>query len=464
MALKNSIMPLKLFKLKKALEKNSFFSKMYGNLHLFKTKMVERRVMKELQYIDTLSEKEIFHLQNKKLKKMLTYAYENTVYYKKTFDKHNVNPNNLDDLRKIPFLNKKIIKEEVNDLISKQYDIKYLGVRNTGGSTGQPMEFYADTKSGLLNNGHHAYVYSLMGHEKDDIVLSCGGIDIPEHMRSENIFWLTNNKGNVFGDYRFSVLYLTEQNIETYVNKLIEIKPAILRGYPSFFADLANYIIANNIKLDFKVKGANLTSEMCSHEQREVIEKAFSTMVYFEYGHNEISLYCYTKDKTYTYQSSPIYGYIEVLNEDGTETEIGEVGNIVTTGFNNHGMPFIRYQTGDLGELSYRKGGVVRLKTIYGRSQDFIISKERQKIYLTALIFGQHMRAFANIAKWQIVQNSIGTIEIKIIKGNNYSTDDEKEILDKIKRVSDLDISFDYVKSIPITGRGKHLFFVQNIK
>lgn len=457
-------MSIKLDKLKKKLEKNSFFPKIYGRLHLLKTKLVERKVMRKLQYIETLSEKEIFQLQSEKLIEMLTYAYKNTEYYKKTFDHHNVNPNNPADLNKIPLLNKKIIKEEINALISKRYNIEYLGVRNTGGSTGQPMEFYADTRSGQLNNGHHAYVYSLMGHKKDDIILSCGGIDIPEEVRNKNIFWLQNNKGNVFGDYRFSVLYLTEQNIALYVKKLIEIKPAILRGYPSFFADLANYILENKIKLDFKVKGANLTSEMCSHEQREAIEKAFSTMVYFEYGHNEISLYCFTKDKTYTYQSSPIYGYIEVLNDDGTETEIGEVGNIVTTGFNNHAMPFIRYQTGDLGELSYRNGGVVHFKTIYGRTQDFIISKEKQKIYLTALIFGQHLRAFANIAKWQIIQNKIGAIEIKIIKGNNYSTDDEKEIIEKITRVSDLDITFNYVKSIPITGRGKHLFLVQNIK
>ncbi|MEQ8422597.1 MAG: hypothetical protein RIB64_21495 [Arenibacter algicola] len=440
------------------------FSLAYNYLHLLKTKWIETKVLRRLKHIENLPEEVLYQNQSKLLIDILSYAYNNTEYYKQIFKENNIEATSIKDLKNIPFLTKEIIKKHTKELISKEYGIESLGKRNTGGSTGEPLEFYCDTRAGLLDYGHHTYLYSLMGYKKGDYVLSCGGIEIDKNLREHNIYWLENRRGNVFGDFRFSVLYLNDSNINIYVQKLISIQPAILRGYPSFFHRLACYILDHDIKLNFKIKGINLTSEMCSTEQRITIEKAFSAMVYFEYGHNEVSLYCYTKDKTYTYQSSPIYGYIEVLNDDGTDTKIGEVGNIIATGFNNHGMPFIRYKTGDLGEISYRNGGIVHFSKIYGRTQDYILTKDNQKVFLTPLIFGQHLKAFANITKWQIYQDKIGEIDINIVKGKDFTEDDELDILQSINSVTDIKINFNYVKNIALTKRGKHLFLIQKLK
>jgi phenylacetate-CoA ligase len=140
------------------------------------------------------------------------------------------------------------------------------------------------------------------------------------------------------------------------------------------------------------------------------------------------------------------------------------LGNIIVTGLNNYGMPFIRYDTGDMGVLLHKNGGVVQFKKIVGRNQDYILSKDNQKVYLTALIFGQHLRAFKNIIQWQIVQNSIGLIELKIIRGKYFSQDDEFELRYNLEKSAKIDITFKYVPIIPRTKRGKHLFLIQNIK
>ncbi|WP_405397972.1 hypothetical protein [Maribacter sp. Asnod2-G09] len=451
-------------KLKLFFREVKIFKKFYNYLNSLRTKLINQKVLNQLRDLENKSEVNLFNKQQALLNNMLSYAYKNTEYYKQLFNSNNVKIENGYDLKKIPFLTKEIIRSNTKELISNEYGIQSLGKRNTGGSTGEPLEFYCSTMAGLSDFGHHNYLYSLMGYKSSDIILSCGGIEIDKELRAKNIFWTKGNKGDLFGDYRFSVLYLTDHNIHIYVNKLILIKPAILRGYPSFFYSLARYILEHNIIIGFKIKGINLTAEMCSPEQRIIIEKAFSSMVFFEYGHSEVSLYCYTKDKTYIYESSPIYGYIEVLNEDGTETKIGEVGNIITTGFINYGMPFIRYKTGDLGKLVYRNGGIVHFSEIYGRTQDYIISKENQKVYLTALIFGQHLKAFAKIKKWQIRQNTIGEINFHIVKDINYSKSDELDILEKINSVTNVEISFKYVDSIQTTKSGKHLFLLQEIK
>lgn len=446
------------------IKKNEFLYNVYRFLFLTKYLKKEEEVLKSLLEIESFSPKDIRNLQSQKLIELLKYADINTKYYKELFSENNIDITKKEYLKKIPILNKGIIKSHKDDLISKKFWKKNLSIRNTGGSTGEPLEFYCNQMSGHLDNGHHWYLYSKMGYEKGDIIIDSGGIFIPNKLRGKNIYWIKQSQKIVWGEYVFSSLYLNDSNVKFYVDELIKIKPSILRGYPSFFNTLAKYILNNNIEIDFNIKGINLTGELCSELQKLNIEKAFSSMIYLEYGHSEMCLYCYTNDKTYVYKSSPIYGYIEVLDEDGHDVELGQIGRIVATGFNNLGMPFIRYDTGDLGELHYRNGGEVHFKKIVGRNQDFILSKENKKIYLIGLIFGLHLKAFKNIIHWQIKQDIPGEINIYIVKNDSFSKIDENEISYSIKSIVDIDVKFNFVQEISKTKAGKQLFMVQNVK
>ncbi len=116
-----------------------------------------------------------------------------------------------------------------------------------------------------------------------------------------------------------------------------------------------------------------------------------------------------------------------------------------------------------MGELLSRNGGAVEFKKILGRNQDYIVSKDGQKVFLTALIFGQHLKAFKNIIQWQLRQDIIGIVSIVIIKSHNYTKSDEMEISDNFQSVADIELNFKYVDEIALTKRGKHLFLIQNI-
>lgn len=450
--------------LKRELSKIKMLSPLRYKIFAFKRDLITKAHVDKLRNLESKTEKEIVKIQKEKLHEILNYAYDNTVYYKKVFDKLGINRTDINELKRIPFLTKEIIKENKHDLLSSEYRFESLGHRNTGGSTGQPLEFFCDSKCGLIDNAHHFYQYSLMGYKKGDLILGSGAVVISEEERNKHIYWAKIGKAEAFGDYKLSILYLTKDNIKYYVAKLLDLKPAILRGYPSLFDSLAQHILENNIIIDFHIKGISLTSEMCSEIQKNNIEKAFNSRIYFEYGHTEVAVLCSTCDDTYIYKSAPTYGYVEVLNNDGSETQIGEAGNIVVTGFNNKGMPFIRYRTEDIGELAYKNLGIVHFSKIIGRSQDFIHSSDNQKISISALTSWQHFTAFANISKWQIIQNQLGVIDILIIRGKNFSKVDEQEINDKIKKIIRIEIVFKYVDYIPRTNGGKHLFLIQNVK
>lgn len=444
--------------LRRIIFKSYFLCKIYYSFFHKKGIAIERDVFEHLKKIKSLNDDELGAISEINLKKMISYCKQNVPYY---FELNDLESRS--DFHSLPILSKTDYRENLHKFISREFSERELSLRNTGGSTGEPFEFYSDKLSGFRDNAHHWYLYSLMEYQKGDIIVSCGGFEIPEAIRKKNIYWRENPKGYVFGDVAFSALYITDENIEFYLNKLISLKPKILRGYPSFFDRLASYILENNIKISFNIKGVNLTAEMCSLSQRMNIEKAFAARVYFEYGHTEISIYCYTCDNDYVYRSSPLYGYVEVLDENGNDVPEGGIGKIVVTGFNNFGMPFVRYDTGDLGELIKRNRGFVKFRAIHGRSQDYLLTSDLQKVYLTALIFGQHLHAFKNIKKWQLYQDEPGKVVIRIVKGDYYTKDDEDEIKVNFSKVSGFILIFDYVDFISSTVSGKHLFLKQNV-
>ena len=225
-------------------------------------------------------------------------------------------------------IDKRFIRNNFNDLISDKYEEGELIRLNTGGSTGEPFEFLSDQEAGFKDNAHHWFLYSLMGYEKGDVILACGGFEISADKRARNIFYIRRYKGHVFGDVALSALYLNDENVGFYVDKILEVKPSILRGYPSFFDRLAQYIIENNIVIDFVVKGVNLTLR-CAQMSNGIGWKGHSDHLCIWSMAIQRCRFIVIHDKSYVYESSPYYGYVEVLDEEGNDVGEGEVGKII---------------------------------------------------------------------------------------------------------------------------------------
>ena len=101
------------------------------------------KARKSLELSQWHSAHQIEQLQIKRLKKLLIHAYEHVPYYRKLFSDINLNvyeTNSLDVLRQIPFLDKPIIRE--NSELLKSDVPAGLAKFNTGGSSGQPLNFF----------------------------------------------------------------------------------------------------------------------------------------------------------------------------------------------------------------------------------------------------------------------------------------------------------------------------------
>lgn len=398
--------------------------------------------------------------QKEALLGILNYAQTNVPYYRTVMKDYQLNIENVFSILKVlPLLTKSIIREQGEEIYSDHFVKEFSYWMNTGGSTGEPLKFPASEN---LEHIHQRCLYTLMNWKKNDLIVSLDGIRIEDSLLDKRIFWKAGKANFPYGSFHYSTLYMEISNMSYYINHLNSVKPSIMRGYPSGIETLAKYITTNNIKLNFELKGIYLTSEFFDSSVSEFIRKSFNCPVFGQYGHSEVSIFAFTFADSHEYICSPLYGYTEVLDEEGNQVKVGKKGEVVVTGFSNKVMPFIRYKTGDIATYGGNQNGVIKLSSLEGRSVDFIVNKVNKKVYLIGLIFGGHLKSFAKINSWQIVQNRPGIITIKIVKDQGFLEEHEKEIIQLFESVG-INSVLEFVASIPLSTRGKRKFLIQNL-
>lgn len=436
----------------------NFLKKHYKYLNLCKRIIYHNTLVKSFKDI---SKYDFTELQLKLLYNILNYSKKNIPYYTKVFSDFSFeNDNFIHEYNKLPVLTKSIIRTENERLYPTTFDhTKYKNWMNTGGSTGEPLIFPAMNS---LEDIHQYSLYNLMGKNFRDSIVSIDGSRVDEQELSRNIYWKNDISNFIYGNIHFSVLYMSDQTLPFYIEHLNKIRPAIIRGYPSGLLKIANFLSDNNIKLKFKIKGIYLTSEYFNGSVIDFLSKTFQCKIYGQYGHAESSVFAFTKANSLEYYCSPIYGYTEVLNKNNEHVNLNEIGEIVVTGFYNKIMPFIRYRTGDMAIYGGSINGFVILKSLQGRTADYLINSRNEKIFVVGLIFGGHLKCFENIKSWQFEQNVPGDVNIFIVKDSNYSVIDEEEISSVLKSVN-IKPYFYYTNTLTLTPRGKQKFIIQNI-
>ena len=400
-----------------------------------------------------------------KLRSILNRLYKTSPYYKKIIIDSGGVDAVLNNWGNFPLLTKNIIRSQGENIYSICIDKEKFVWLNTGGSTGNPLSFpfYRPRYAPQIENIAQYKLYRMMGYKRGDMIVAIDGRRPTENDIKNNIYWGLNNNTFPFGKFHYSTMYLNNDTIIYYVNSLNSIKPQIVRGYPSGLVTLSLLIKQNNLSLSFIPKGIYLTSENYSEEMVKIISSVFKCPIYGQYGHTESSVFAYRLPDSEKYYCLPLYGYTEILNENDQPCKIGEIGEIVVTGFSNYALPFIRYKTGDLAEYGgVKKDGTVILNKLLGRSVDFLYNSKKEKIYLVGFIFGAHLHAFDVIDQWQLEQDTYGVVKMKIVKGIEYRDVDENELnLFFLKADFKLDIT--YVNQIPKTIRGKQQFLIQKL-
>lgn len=404
--------------------------------------------------------------QEKQLKGILNFSYKNVLYYHSLLKRLKLKPNDvkkIEDLEKLPILTKEIIKQNWEgfkpiNLSNMKY---YEGY--TGGSIGTPFKYRMSNNDYFLSVSIKYRDWSYGGYSLADKTLFMGGSSIVPN----NKFKYKRRIHEIIKNIKFTSSFdMSDQELKSYVEVLNKFKPNFIYGYPSSIYFFAKWIEENNIKLSVNLKGIFTTSEKLFSYMRKVIKEIFNCEVHDAYGLNDggVSAFeCFEHNGLHIDTERSI---LEVVDGDGNQLEMGK-GEILATSLYNYAMPFIRYDTGDVGYLTDEVCSCGRnyklLKELVGRSVDFLITPEGKNVHgwFFLYIFWEHCKG---IKEYQVVQEKIDKIVIKIVPEESF---DEKQ-LDEIrtiirKRSEGWNIEFKFVDKIKRTEAGKYKFIINKV-
>lgn len=413
------------------------------------------------------SKEKIKKYQLKKLHQLIKHSYENVPYYKELFDKNEIkieDVNDFNDLQKIPFLTKEIVKKNIEELKSINYPKYSFSYLTTGGSTGTPLGFFDEKSISYVKElAYTKTVLDRIGYKYKDKFVVFKGAAIPSAKKGK--FWKYSSLGR---SLVFSSFYMNEKNLPRYIKKISEFKPQYIVGYPSAITLLGKYIKNNNIKKFQTFKGIICSAETLYKWQKDFLEEIFGCKVLDNYALSEQVVFAASCEKSDDLHVFPEYGFVELIDKNGRAIICeGEKGEIVATGFKNFIFPFIRYKTGDFGIYTNKKCECGRsyriIKQVEGREQEFIVTTDGRQISMAAM--NMHSNVFDNVKQFQFYQDKKGEVVFRIIKNNLYSEKDSRNIKQELykKLGENIDLKLEFVDEIQKTFRGKHSYLIQKL-
>lgn len=413
------------------------------------------------------SKEKLEEYQIEQLQKLLNHTYENVPYYRRVFDERDIKPKDIrsiDDLQKLPYLTKDIIRKEFNNLLAKNMPKSILTSVRTSGSTGTPLVFYQ--QRGVADSIELAFIWRMWrwsGYQFGDrcVILR---EEAPDRLEGGKKAWWEWNP--VYNYLVLSPHHMTEENLYKYVERIREFKPKVIQAIPSIIFILSDFMQRHRIVPFSSIKVILCSSETLYPWQREKIENAFDCRIFNFYGQTEHVVLAGPCERRNEYHIFPEYGITEIIGRDDKHvTREGEMGEIVGTGFNNYAMPFIRYKTKDVAVWTNRRCDCGReyrlLKRVEGRLQDFVVSKTGYLIPLTTIPYS----FVNNVRQFQFYQEAPGEVTLRIVRMLTYTEKDSEHILGTLQEEigCSLKFSIEFVDDIARTKGEKYLYLIQKL-
>lgn len=401
-------------------------------------------------------------LQLDKLRSLLAVFLKNPAYARLSGKSARWRPGSLDDLCQLPLLDKTTLSAMREELVNR--DVEGGPIKgNTGGSSGQPLLFYMDRRRQAADKAARMRSQKWWGKLPGDREAYIWGspVELSKQDRLKNI------RDRLTNEMLLSAFDLSATSVGRFVDRLARFKPKCLFGYPSSIAlmcRLARNAGLNPGLLDVRVVFA--TAEVLYEEQRQTVSQALGgAPVANGYGSREGGFIAHEcpHGRFHITSESVIVEFLK----DGLPVGDGQDGEIVVTHLDNHAMPFIRYQTGDIGQPSAETcpcgRGLGVMKVVKGRSTDFVVTPDGRWLHGLALIYV--VRELPGIEKYQIIQHTLHDVEVRLVADGQFPPDGVEHIRQGIGQRMGQDVAVDVhlVSHIAPEPSGKLRYVVSTV-
>jgi len=369
--------------------------------------------------------------QEKKIKKLLCYAYHQTRFYRRKYDRAGVSPDDfhiLEDLEKFPTVSKdEIINNFPHNFIPEDNKLGGYIESISSGSSGRVVR--------ILHRARDTWPYGLGLFRMFNSQGNYGPLD-----RVLFIYTSLFPARSVLGLYPTSFISTLNPPPDT-KDRILKIKPAFISSYPSHMLEMMGYFSKEDLQ-QIKIKGIYLGSELSSKVQRKKISDFFQCPVFDEYSSEELG-WIACECQHYHHHIWEDISFIEILDgKSEKKIKDGNEGEIVGTNLHNYAVPFIRYRQGDYGVISADAkvcpcGSHFRvLEKFIGRQNDcFILPSGRilSSAYLLDSTYSLLLDTRADINDFCLIQKGKNNIELEIKPGTSYDSNMEQMIKKRLQ-------------------------------
>jgi len=432
------------------------------------------KALDEFKRLQWLKREEMNALQQDYLKNLLIHAYRHVPYYHKVLLKagviHNGHSVNLQNFSLIPLLDKGIIRDHYDELKSDDLSNRKWYENTSGGSTGEPVRLIQDLDSSKLLNPVVMLYDKWSGYSICERRILLWGSERDLFIGKETLKirlgrWLRN-------DICLNAFRITPEQMYAYVKCINNFKPVQILAYVASIYELSCFIEQEKLSIH-SPKTIMVSAGVLHAHMRETIERVFKAPVFNRYGSREVGPVACECNRHYGMHVSALTHCVEILRQDGSPCDPGELGEIVVTLLTNFAMPLIRYRIGDIGAWSEKPCTCGRswplLKYVSGKMWDIFRTKGGTQAHGEFFI---RIFYFQNwIKKFQVIQEDYDFIRVLIVPNGPVSKIQKvhmKEIdmiTEKIRFVMghDCRVQFDFVEDIDPTASGKYHYIVSKV-
>jgi phenylacetate-CoA ligase len=330
----------------------------------------------------------------------------------------------------------------------------------TGGSTGEPLTFYVSNTSRAFDRATLYRLYRWCGADRGDPVFSVwgnltGGSDWKSRMRVLKRRYISRTR-------TLDAFQMNPDTQQRFIADMRHSRPMILRGYTSALVNLAQFAEENGFELP-RPCALVTTAEPLFPEQRLILSQAFCAPVYDQYGCaevNGVAMQCEELDGLHISEEHVV---VEILDENNQPVPPGVTGRVVLTNLDNEVMPFIRYDSGDVGSLRATPCSCGRslsvMEPVQGRTVDMIQGLNGNHVYGT--FFYQVLNALGwferlPVFEFQVVQTTAARLSVLLVSGRPPEAAERRQFIERLREyLGPMEIQLRQVESLQRSRAGK---------
>ena len=385
-----------------------------------------RRHLAELGEAQTFDAGQLASWQENKLFRLLSFARDTTDFYGLLVPRSLSPSSAADVLSSLPIVTRQLIRAEAARFVSRAFPGRKLSVKRTSGSTGTPLAIWQDRDCSLRQKAEVIYFGGWAGYQVGAryLYVARNRPRVRAWLRNEMSLWCTHPDERWF---EHLARQLQVHRVETLI------------AHPSVLIPFARYVSGPPARLagTLSLRGVISISEPLGDGVRLRIEEALGCPVLRRYSTREMGIIASEcEERRYHVNVGSCWLEYLQLDEDRPNLDGGPSRAIVTA-LNSYGMPFIRYDTGDIITPSPDRCTCGRpsplLLGIQGRVLDSITTPSGRRV--EGFDLWAQLEKLRGVDQFQFSQLRDGRYQVSVISGTGYGDHTEAQISERCRRI-----------------------------